>query len=271
MQEKIESINIDILPQVMHYGKVLVTVILILIIGWWIINKLKSGTSKLLEKRDVDVTVRPFLISTVNISMKLLLIVIVISYIGIPMTSLVALLGAAGLAIGMAFSGTLQNVAGGVILLVLKPFKVGDFIEAQGYLGTVQEIQIFNTFILSPDNKAVVIPNGGLATGVIINYSKMDRRRVEVRFSVDYNNDIMAIRTIIDGIVSRNIKILNDPKPLTEVMTLTDSGMEFVCRVWAATSDYWEVYFYMNENVKREFDSKSVKFAHQRREIHLKQ
>lgn len=156
---------------VFTYGKLLLVGLLILIVGLWIINRMVKGFKRLLKARKVDETLIPFLVSLTGVTLKALLFISVITYVGIPMTSFIALLGAAGLAIGMALSGTLQNFAGGVILLILKPFKVGDYIEAQGYAGVVKEIQVFNTILTTPDNKTVVIPNGGLSTGAMINYS----------------------------------------------------------------------------------------------------
>ena len=267
-----EGINIalrELIPQAIHYGKMLIIAAIVFSLGWWLIKKLLRGLKKILELRGVDVTLRPFLISVSSISLKLLLIISVISYLGIPMTSFVALLGAAGLAIGMAFSGTLQNFAGGIILLVLKPFKVGDFIEAQGFAGTVKEIQIFNTFMLTPDNKAVIIPNGGLATGALINYSKMEQRRVDLKFSISYSDSMEQAKEIIRGVIARHDKVLSEPEPLVVVMTLADNSVDIVCRIWVNTPDYWDVYFFMIENVKNEFDKNNITIPFPQRELHV--
>ncbi len=267
-----EGINIalkELIPQAIHYGKMLVVSIIVFSLGWWLIKKLLKGLKKLLEVRGVDLTLRPFLISLTSISLKLLLIISVISYLGIPMTSFIALLGAAGLAIGMAFSGTLQNFAGGIILLVLKPFKVGDFVEAQGFAGTIQEIQIFNTFMLTPDNKAVIIPNGGLATGALINYSRMAQRRVDLTFSISYSDSMERAKEIIRDVVALHDKVLMDPEPVVKVMTLADSSVDIVCRIWVNTPDYWDVYFFMIENVKSEFDKNNITIPFPQRELHV--
>jgi len=267
-----EGINIalkELIPLAIHYGKMLVVAIIIFSLGWWLIKKLLRGLKKILEVRGVDLTLRPFLVSVTSISLKLLLIISVTSYLGIPMTSFVALLGAAGLAIGMAFSGTLQNFAGGIILLVLKPFKVGDFVEAQGFAGTIQEIQIFNTFMLTPDNKAVIIPNGGLATGALINYSRMAQRRVDLTFSISYSDSMEQAKEIIKGVVARHDKVLMEPEPVVKVMTLADSSVDIVCRIWVNTPDYWDVYFFMIENVKSEFDKNSITIPFPQRELHV--
>jgi small conductance mechanosensitive channel len=271
MEEGINIVMRELIPQSIIYGKMLLVAIFVFSVGWWLIKKLLNGLNKVMELRDVDSTLRPFLTSVVSISLKLLLIISVISYIGIPMTSFVALLGAAGLAIGMAFSGTLQNFAGGIILLVLKPFKVGDFIEAQGFSGTVKEIQIFNTFLLTSDNKAVIIPNGGLATGSLINYSRMNERRVDLTFSIGYKDDMDKAKNIIRQVYGANPMVLESPAPLVEVMTLGESSVDIVCRVWVSTPNYWPVYFYMIENVKKEFDKNNIEIPFPQRDVYIHQ
>lgn len=269
MEEGVNIVLKELIPLAIHYSKMLMVALIIFSLGWWLIKKVLRGLKKVLELRGVDITLRPFLISVTSISLKLLLIISVISYLGIPMTSFVALLGAAGLAIGMAFSGTLQNFAGGIILLVLKPFKVGDFIEAQGFAGTVKEIQIFNTFMLTPDNKAVIIPNGGLATGALINYSKMEQRRVDLTFSISYSDSMEKAKEIIRGVVARHDKVLMEPEPVVKVMKLADSSVDIVCRIWVNTPDYWDLYFFMIENVKNEFDKNDITIPFPQRELHV--
>lgn len=269
-----EGVNLalrDLIPQIIHYGKMLLFAILIFVIGWWIIKKMVSGLRKFIEFRGWDATLQPFVVSIVSVILKLLLIISVISYVGIPMTSFVALLGAAGLAVGMAFSGTLQNFAGGVILLIIKPFKVDDLIESQGIIGTVKEIQMFNTFLLSTDNRAVIMPNGSLATGIIINYSRMETRRVELRFPISHHDDIERVKQIIRNVFMANDKVLHDPEPVVAVMTITESNIDMVCRVWVKTTDYWEVYFHMNEHVKNELDREGIKLGVPQRTIHMVQ
>lgn len=271
MEEELESVTADLLTQAMHYGQKLVAAIVLLLVGYWLIKKTLKALRKVLEFRKVDITLRPFLVSLTSISLKLLLVISIISFLGIPMTSFVALLGAAGLAIGMAFSGTLQNFAGGIILLVLKPFKVGDFIETQGFTGSVQEIQIFNTFLLTPDNKAVIIPNGGLATGALINYSKMEHRRVDLMFGISYGDSMEKAKAIVAEVLSRNEKIKPEPVPLVVVHSLGDSSVNIACRVWVDTPDYWEVYFFMIEQVKLEFDKQGITIPFPQRELHVVQ
>ncbi len=248
--------------------KVLIAII-IAVVGLWIINKIVKGFKRLLVSRNIDETLIPFIISLTSVTLKVMLFISVITYLGIQMTSFIALLGAAGLAVGMALSGTLQNFAGGVILLILKPFKVGDYIEAQGHTGLVKEIQIFNTILTTLDNKVVIIPNGGLSTGAMVNYTKEDTRRVDFVFGIGYDDDIDKAREIIRSVADKNEAILKDPEAFIGVLEHGDSSVNLVTRVWAKTSDYWDVYFYMMEFVKKEFDKQGITIPFPQRDVHL--
>jgi small conductance mechanosensitive channel len=185
------------------------------------------------------------------------------------LSSFIAHLGAAGLAVGMALSGTLQNFAGGVILLILKPFRVGDYIEAQGHAGIVKEIQIFNTIFTSLDNKVIIIPNGGLSTGAMINYTKEDTRRVDFVFGIGYDDDIDKARDIIKAVAEKNELIMKDPEVFVAVLEHGDSSVNLVTRVWSKTADYWTVYFYMMEFVKKEFDKQGITIPYPQRDVHM--
>ncbi|NPA36233.1 MAG: mechanosensitive ion channel [Chlorobi bacterium] len=254
---------------IIEYGIQLIIAIVALLVGFWVIQKIVKATRNLMQKRKVDPTLVPFLVSMISVSLKVLLLISVISYFGIPMTSFVALIGAAGLAVGMALSGTLQNFAGGVILLVLKPFKVGDFIEAQGYMGIVNEILIFNTILTTPDNKRVIIPNGGLSTGALTNYSAEKTRRVDLTFGIGYSDDIDKAKSVITDVINKCEKILKDPAPFIGVVELADSSVNLVTRVWTETPDYWNVFFYMQENVKKEFDRQGISIPFPQHDIHM--
>ncbi|MBS2099495.1 mechanosensitive ion channel family protein [Carboxylicivirga linearis] len=254
---------------VITYGTKLIIGLLILIVGLWVIGFIVRGFKKVLKARSVDPTLVPFLVSIIGVTLKIMLVISVITYMGVNMTSFIAILGAAGLAVGMALSGTLQNFAGGVILLILRPFKVGDFIEAQGYMGTVKEIQIFNTILHTPDNKMVIIPNGGLSTGAMINFSAQDTRRVDFTFGIGYGDDIDKARNVILGVIAKNDKILKDPEPFVGVIEHGDNSVNLVTRVWSSTADYWGVYFFMMENVKKEFDAQGVSIPFPQRDIHI--
>lgn len=268
-EEKLLKLLEDLIPTVLQYGKMLIVAIVMLVVGFWIIKKAVKGIKKIMSNKKVDNTLAPFIISLADIAMKTLLIVSTISYVGIPMTSFVAILGAAGLAIGMAFSGTLQNFAGGIIILVFKPFKVGDFIEAQGYSGTVKEIQIFTTILTTGDNKTIIIPNGGLSTGSLTNYSTQTARRVDFTFGIGYNDDIDKAYAAIKAVIDRNDKILKDPAPFMAVSNLGASSVDIVCRLWVDSADYWTVYFYMNEFVKKEFDAQNISIPYPQQDIHI--
>lgn len=250
-------------------GIKVIAAILIAVVGLWIINKIVKGFKKLLVARNIDETLVPFIVSLTSVTLKVMLFISVITYLGIQMTSFIALLGAAGLAVGMALSGTLQNFAGGVILLILKPFKVGDYIEAQGHAGIVKEIQIFNTILTSLDNKVIIIPNGGLSTGAMTNYSTEDTRRVDFVFGIGYDDDIDKARDIIKGVAEKNELIMKDPEIFVAVLEHGDSSVNLVTRVWSKTADYWTVYFYMMEFVKKEFDKQGISIPYPQRDVHM--
>ncbi len=254
---------------VLSYGMKLLLAIILLLIGFWIIKKVVNGIHKILTSKNIDPTLIPFVKSLLSVTFKALLLISVISYLGIPMTSFVALLGAAGLAIGMALSGTLQNFAGGVILLILKPFKVGDFIEAQGYMGVVNEIQIFNTIITTTDNKRVIIPNGGLSTGALTNYTAEPTRRVDLTFGIGYSDDIDKARNVILDVINKNDSILKEPAPFIGVVELADSSVNLVTRVWTETASYWDVFFYMQETVKKDFDKQGISIPFPQHDVHM--
>jgi len=264
------SFEVDaIQSMVLTYGKLLLVGLIILIAGLWIINRVVKGFRHLLVVRNVDETLIPFLVSLIGVILKALLFISVITYVGIPMTSFIALLGAAGLAIGMALSGTLQNFAGGVILLILKPFKVGDYLEAQGHAGVVKEIQVFNTVLLTLDNKTVIIPNGGLSTGAMVNYSDQETRRVDLVFGIGYDDDIDKARDIIKEVIAKEATILTDPEPFVGVVELGDNSVNLVTRVWTKSAEYWNVYFFLNEYVKKAFDNQGISIPYPQRDVHI--
>ena len=178
--------------------------------------------------------------------------------LGVEMTSFIAILGSAGFAIGLALSGTLQNFAGGVMLLIFKPFKVGDLVEAQGYLGIIKEIQIFNTYLKTPDNKIIIIANGALSTSSITNYSTEPMRRVDMNFGIGYKDDIKKAKEVVNQIINEDERILKNPEHLVAVSSLGDSSVNFVVRTWVNTPDYWSVFFDMQEKVKLTFDNEGI-------------
>lgn len=251
------------------YAPKLLLAILTLIIGLWVIKGITRSIKKVMEKRELDETLKPFILGLFSILLKVMLVIAVVGMVGVQMTSFIAILGAAGLAIGMALSGTLQNFAGGVVILIFKPFKVGDLLEAQGYLGVVKEIQLFNTILLSLDNKTIIIPNGGLSTGSMVNYSAQPTRRVDMSFGIGYTDDIDKAKGIMEGLLNNHPKVLKDPAYFIAVSELADSSVNFTVRAWVNGADYWDVYFYMQETVKKEFDKNGIGIPFPQRDVHV--
>jgi small conductance mechanosensitive channel len=251
------------------YGPKLIGAIIVWIIGSMIVKWLTSSFSKALDKKETDASLKPFLRSLVSILLKTMLIISVLSMLGIQMTSFIAILGAAGLAVGMALSGTLQNFAGGVIILLFKPYKVGDFIEAQGHIGTVKEIQIFTTVLLETDNKTVIIPNGPLSTGSVVNYSVQPTRRVDFSFGIAYGDNVDAARKILFGLFKEDSRILTDPAPFVGLSELADSSVNLTARAWVKGEDYWGVFFDINEKTYNAFNEGGINIPFPQMDVHL--
>ena len=236
-----------------NYGLKLVQAVLVLVIGLWVANLVSKLIRKVLAKSQVDDSLNSFIRSLVSILLKVMVYITAIGMLGVEMTSFIAILGAAGLAVGMALSGTLQNFAGGVMILLFKPFKVGDFIEAQGYSGTVRGIQIFVTSLNTADNKTIIIPNGPLSTGSLINYSTEETRRVNWTFGIGYGDDIDKAYQVLRQLIDADERILKDPEPFMALSELADSSVNIVVRAWVKSGDYWGVFFKMNEEVYKTF------------------
>nr|WP_313791500.1 mechanosensitive ion channel domain-containing protein [Lacinutrix neustonica] len=211
-----------------------------------------------MDKANYDISLKRFLLNLISWGLKIVLIVIVLGTVGVETTSPAAVIAAAGLAVGLALQGSLANFAGGVLIMIFKPFKVGDFIQAQGETGTVKEIEIFTTKLLTPDNKEVIIPNGSLSNGNITNYSTEDTRRVDVTFGVGYGSDIKATKEVIMGVINSNDMILKDPAPAINVSELGDSAINFFTRVRVKKDDYWTINFYMIEQTKEALDTAGI-------------
>ena len=255
---------------VLTYGPKLLLAIITLLIGLWLIKFFSKGLRKTFEKREIEASLSKFLVSLINVTLKILLIISVVGMIGVQMTSFIALLGAAGLAFGMALSGTLQNFAGGVVIILIKPFKVGEFIEAQGHMGTVEEIQIFNTILKTPANQVIFIPNGGLSTSSIVNYSRENTRRMDLTFGISYSDDIDKARKILDDIIKNDDRILNQPaEPMIAVKELNDSSVDMLVRMWLKNEDYWDFYWGIREKVKKAFDDQNISIPFPQTDVHL--
>jgi small conductance mechanosensitive channel len=252
-----------------EYGPKLLLAIIVLIIGLWIIKLAVKALNRTMERAQVEVSLRKFLGSLFGIILKVLLLISVASMIGIATTSFIAILGAAGLAVGLALQGGLANFAGGVIILIFKPFKVGDFIDAQGHVGTVSEITIFTTILKTVDNKTVIIPNGALSNGSMVNYSTEPKRRVDMEFGIGYGDSIEKAKKVLAQVVESDTRIHNDPAPQILVAELGDSSVNFKVRVWCDSADYWGVYFDTQEKVKLTFDSEGISIPFPQRDIHV--
>lgn len=254
---------------VFEYGPKVIGAVLVWIIGSWIIKAISKGFKHVLNKQNIDDSLKPFLISIVGALLKVMLVLSVLGTLGIEMTSFIAILGAAGLAVGMALSGTLQNFAGGVIILIMKPFKVGHFIEAQGYLGTVKEIQIFTTMLKTPDNKTIILPNGPLSTSSLINYSAEELRRVDWTFGIAYGDSVQKAREVISNLCNADSRVLKDPELFIGVAELADSSINFAVRAWVKSDDYWDVFFEMNEKVYNEFPKQGLNIPFPQMDLHV--
>jgi small conductance mechanosensitive channel len=247
----------------------LIGAILVLIIGLWIVKGMTKTIRRMMEKSKMDESLIPFLGSIIGVILKVLVVISVLGMVGIEMTSFIAILGAAGLAIGMALSGTLQNFAGGVMILIFKPFKVGDLIEAQGYTGSVKEIQIFNTILETLDGQTIILPNSPVSTGAIINKSTKPVRRVDLTVGIGYDDDIDKAREVLKGLAEADERVLKDPNYDIFVSELADSSVNFAFRLWVNTPDYWGVYFDMHEAVKKALDKNGISIPYPQTDVHI--
>ncbi len=253
------------------YGPKLVLAILTLVLGLWAIKGVTRHLDKLFLRAALDVSLSKFLHNFTNIALKALLIISVAAMVGIETTSFLAALGAAGLAVGLALQGSLSNFAGGVLILILKPYKVGDFIEAQGFMGTVKQIGVVHTTLTTGDNKTVIIPNGGLANGSITNFSTQPTRRVDVVFGIGYGDDLRKAKQILTGLIEADTRILADPAPLVVISSLGDSSVNITTRSWVNSADYWGVFFDLTENAKLAFDENGISIPFPQRDVHIYQ
>ncbi|AYF43585.1 MULTISPECIES: mechanosensitive ion channel family protein [Halobacteriovorax] len=272
MNELLNEANIEKVTKLMaEYGFILVKVIIVLVVGLKLISYIEKFFQKVLTKKKVDVSIRKFIVTIISITLKVGLLISVVGMVGIKTTSFVALLGAAGLAVGMSLKDALGNLAGGVLILFFKPFRVGDFIEGQGYSGKVREIGLFCTSLNTPDNKRVILPNGGLSSGSIVNYSAEDVRRVDLVFGIGYDDDIKKAKEILNKLVNDHPLTLDDPAPVVAVLALADSSINFAVRPWVKSADYWTVHFELHEQVKLTFDSEGISIPFPQRDVHLYQ
>jgi len=249
--------------------KSIVFAIVVLIVGLLIIKWITKKVDRIIDKRELDATLKPFIKSVISGVLKALLVVAIISILGIETTSFVALFGAAGLAVGLAFQGSLSNFAGGVLILVTKPFKVGDYIEANGHSGTVEAIQILYTDLVTVDNKVIRIPNGSLSNASITNYSEKDTRRVDFQFGAGYEADPAKVVRVLTDIVANHPQALKEPEPFVRMSEHGDSAVIYTVRVWVKAADYWTVHFDVIEKVKQRFDEEGLSIPYPQMDVHV--
>lgn len=249
-------------------GKSIIIAAIIYFVGKALISLINRMLGSMMERRKVDPTIQTFLTSLVNIVLLTLLVISVVGALGVNTTSFAALLASAGVAVGMALSGNLQNLAGGIVILLFRPFKVGDYIEAQGVGGTVSEIQIFHTILTTPDNKKLFLPNGALSSGNITNFSREPLRRVDFSISIEYGEDTDKVRQVLLELLTADERILRTPAPFVALGALAASGVNMTVRVWVNSADYWDVFFQTNEAIYKEFNKRGIKFPFPQLTIH---
>lgn len=264
----VEQLLSKLLDWGIEVGKDLLGAIIIYIVGRFIIKQVGRLLARILEKRKLEISVQTFLRSLVSILLNLILAFAIVSRLGVETTSFAALLASAGVAIGMALSGNLSNFAGGLIILVFKPFKVGDYIEGQNANGTVREIQIFHTILTTVDNKVIYVPNGALSSNAITNYSKQETRRAEWVFGVEYGEDFEKVKAVLQRIIDADPRMLKDPAPMIALGALSASSVDIKVRAWAKTADYWDVYFDMNKIVYDTFNKEGIGFPFPQLTVH---
>lgn len=253
-----------------EYGLKVLGAIVIWIVGSWIIKRIKKLLIKAMDKVEYDESLEKFISSLIVVSLKIILFIVILGNLGVETTSFAALLAAAGLAIGLALQGSLSNFAGGVLILIFKPYKTGDFIAAQGEMGVVKQIEIFTTKLNTTDNKEVILPNGAVSNGNITNYSSEKKRRVDITMGVSYDANIKETKDLLLKIITDNSKVLSDPAPMIVLGELADSSVNFYLRPWVNSEDYWDVYFEIMETCKIELDKAGIEIPYPQMDIHKK-
>lgn len=266
LSTKFLNTAIDLLFEV---GPKIVLALLLYYVGRWIILLVSKAVNKIFTKREIEPSLASFLQSFLRFFLNVMLIIMVISTLGVPATSFLAVLGAAGLAIGLALQGSLSNFAGGVLVLAFKPFKVGEVIDASGKLGKVERIDILHTTLHTFDNRAIIIPNGGLANGDIINISRLPTRRVDFSVGIAYNSDIKAARKTILAVLEQDVRILKDPEAVVKLVNLGDSSLDLSVRVWVNAEHYWDVFFDNLELIKEALDAAKISIPFPQRDVHV--
>ena len=267
----LQDIKANWLPLLVEHGSHIVFALLTLAVGWWLINRITKGFVSFLKNRHADAMVIGFLSSLTLTLLRIMLLLSVAGMIGIQTTSFLALIGTAGLAVGLALQGSLANFAGGVLILFLRPFRAGDYIEAQGVGGTVESILIFHTLLRTADNKTIVLPNGALSNGSITNYSSKPTRRVDINVGIDYGDDIKQARKILLDLAAADERVFKDPAAVVYMTSLGDNSVNLSLRMWTKSADFWGVFFTVQEQMKEAFDREGISFPFPQRTIHINQ
>ena len=250
-------------------GLKIVAAIIVLIVGRWTAKAISKLVKRLLTKRNVDPTLISFVGNLAYIALLTFVVIAALAQLGIQTTSFIVIIGAAGLAVGLALQGALANFAAGFLMIIFRPFKTGHYIEGAGVAGVVEEIHVFTTQLRTPDNKTVIIPNAKLMGDNIINYSAKETRRVDLLIGVSYTDDLQKVRKVLQGILEKDDRVLNDPAPMIAVKEFADSSVNFVVRAWVKTENYWDVYFDTTENVKKRFDAEGISIPFPQQDVHL--
>jgi small conductance mechanosensitive channel len=251
------------------YGPKIIAFLAILIIGRIVVGIITAILRKMMNRGGVDVTLSKFVSNLAKFALLTIVVIAALGALGIQTASFVAILGAAGLAVGLALQGSLANFAAGVLLIIFRPFKASDFVEAGGTMGSVEEIQIFNTVLKTPDNKQVIVPNAQITGGTITNFSAKDTRRVDLVFGIGYSDDIGKAKQTLEEILAADTRVLKEPAPTVAVSELADSSVNFVVRPWVKSADYWGVYFDLTEKVKKTFDQNGISIPFPQRDVHM--
>lgn len=254
-----------------EFGLKLVTALVIFIIGRWVARWLAGLVQKGMSRAGTDATLTGFIRNIIYIALLTFVVLAAIAQLGVQTTSFIAVLGAAGFAVGLALQGSLANFAAGVLIIIFRPFKAGDFVEAAGIAGVVEAIQIFTTTLRTGDNKTIIVPNGQITSGTIVNYSAKDTRRVDMVVGVSYGDDLDKVRRVLDAVLKEDDRILADPEPTIGVLQLADSSVNFAVRPWVKTADYWPVYFDLHEKVKKRFDEEGISIPFPQQDVYLHQ
>ncbi|AFY71742.1 MscS Mechanosensitive ion channel [Thalassoporum mexicanum PCC 7367] len=270
MNINLEQLYTRLTEIVAVFGIKLLSALIILIAGMWIAKQIRGIVERVMGKSDNDPILISFVSNLVYIAAVTFVAIAALAQLGIQTTSFIAVLGAAGLAVGLALQGSLSNFASGVLMIIFRPFKVGDFIDAAGTMGVVKEIQIFSTILTTPDNKKVIVPNASITGGNITNFSAMPTRRLDLTFGIGYEDDIDKAKSLIEQVIAENNKILTDPAPTIGISELADSSVNFAVWIWVAGADYFDVMFYMNETVKKRFDAEGISIPFPQQDVYVK-